>query len=113
MGHWAKECRSPKKDKKESAGTQAAQASNTSTKHENKPVGSVNVIYDFEGDGFWMAEEEAIDLALLVSVEPDPLLGAPDDLDNAPQREGEGIESKELDEEEWAGAVISPADEDS
>jgi hypothetical protein len=31
FGHWAKECRSPKKDKEESAGTQAAQASSTST----------------------------------------------------------------------------------
>jgi len=31
FGHWAKECRSAKKDKEESAGTQAAQASSTST----------------------------------------------------------------------------------
>jgi hypothetical protein len=110
MGHWAKECRSPKKDKEESAGTQAAQASNTSTKPENKPVGSANVIYDFEGDGFWMATEEATDRTHLVSAEPDPMLGAMDDIENAPHREGE--EETALGEKEWVGAVITPTDED-
>jgi hypothetical protein len=56
-GHWARECRSPKKEE-ESAGTKTAQA----PKPENKPVGSANVVtaYDFEGDGFWMAEEKPI-----------------------------------------------------
>ena len=51
----ARECRSPEKEE-ESAGTKTAQA----PKPENKPVGSVNVVtaYDFEGDGFWMAEEK-------------------------------------------------------
>ena len=54
----ARECRSPEKEEvqEESAGTKTAQA----PKPENKPVGSVNVVtaYDFEGDGFWMAEEK-------------------------------------------------------
>jgi hypothetical protein len=66
MGHWAKECRSPKKDREESAGTLTAQASSTTPKPENKPVGSANVIHDTEGDGFWMATEEAIDRTHLV-----------------------------------------------
>jgi len=36
------------------------QALGTSSKPENKPVGSANVtiVHDFEGDGFWMAEEK-------------------------------------------------------
>ena len=109
-GHWAKECRSPKKDKEESAGTQTAQASGTSTKPENKPVGSANVIYDFEGDGFWMAIDEAVDRTNLVSAEPDPMLGTIDDFDDVPHREGEEIE---LDDREWAGAVITPGDDDN
>jgi hypothetical protein len=107
-GHWAKECRSPKKDKGDSAGTSTAKASET-LKPENKPVGSANVIYDFEGDGFWMATEEAVDRTNLVSAEPDPMPSDADDIFDAPHREGEEIESEE---EEWAGAVIAPADED-
>lgn len=111
MGHWARECRSPKKDKEESAGTQTAQASATSSKPENKPVGSANVIYDFDGDGFWMATEEVPDRTNLVSAEPDPMLGATDDIENAPHREGE--EEVDLGEDEWVGAVITPADNDN
>src|ERR1700747_62589 len=75
LGHWAKECRSSKKDKEESVSTTTAKATGT-TKPENKPVGSANVAYDFEGDGFWMATEEAVDRTNLVSAEPDPMLGA-------------------------------------
>ena len=110
MGHWARECRSAKKNKEESAGTQTAQASSTSTKPENKPVGSANVIYDFDGDGFWMATEEAADRTHLASAEPDPMLGMSDEIEDLPHREGEDIE---LEEGEWAGAVITPGDEDS
>jgi hypothetical protein len=61
MGHWAKECRSPKKDREDSAGTQSAQAPSISSKPVNKPVGSANLTYDSEGNGFWMATEEAVD----------------------------------------------------
>ena len=82
MGHWAKECRSPKKDREESAGTQTAQASSTTPKPENKPVGSANVIYDFDGDGFWMASEEIVDCMHLVSTEPDPMLGATEEAED-------------------------------
>ena len=116
FGHWAKECRSSKKDKEESAGTKTAQASSTSTstsntsKPENKPVGSANVIYDIEGDGFWMATDEAVDRTHLVCHEPDPMLGAPDDTAAAPHREGEEFDGPV--EEELAGAVITQADED-
>lgn len=90
-GHWARECRSPKKDKEETVATPAAKTPGTSYKPENKPVGSANAVtsYDFEGDGFWMAEDEAVDLELTVSIEPDPLLGSPDDFEDAPHQEGE------------------------
>jgi LTR polyprotein gag-polypeptide-like protein/zinc knuckle protein len=79
MGHWAKECHSPKKDKDESADTQATQTS--SFKPENKPVGSANtaVVHDFDGDGFWMVKEAAINLTPLIIAELDPLLGTLDD----------------------------------
>jgi hypothetical protein len=91
MGHWAKECRFPKRDKGESASTQTAQASLTTPKPENKPVGSTNIIYDTEGDGFWMAIEEAIDRTHLVGTEPDMMLGMPDDIKLTPHHEGEEI----------------------
>jgi len=111
MGHWAKECRSPKKDRKDSAGTQSAQASSTSSKPVNKPVGSANLTYDSKGDGFWMATEEAVDRTHLATAEPDPMLGALDILEVAPHREEE-IEI-ELGEEEWIGAVITPTKGDN
>ena len=112
LGHWAKECCSAKKDKEESAGTSSMLASTTTPKPENKPVGSANIIYDFDGDGFWMVNEEEADLAPIESTEPDPLLGNPDDVEVAPQSEGED-DDPDLDEKEWAGAVITPVDEDS
>ena len=110
-GHWAKECRSPKTDKEEGTGTQATQAQSTSTKPENKPVGSANIIYDIKGDGFWMATDEAIDCTHLVRMEPDPMLDAPDIADEAPHCEGE--EDVWLDEGDLIEAVISPIDEDN
>ena len=47
------------------AGTQTTQASGTSTKlrKQTMAVGSANVIYDFEGDGFWMAIDEGPSIA--------------------------------------------------
>jgi transposase InsO family protein len=109
-GHWARECRSPKKEKDDSAGTTTAQTSSTSHKPDNKPVGSANAItvHDEEGDGFWMVEDEAVVPAPNVSAEPDPLLGAPDEIEDAPHREEE---ETILSEEEWLGAVITPGDE--
>ena len=85
-GHWARECHSLKKEMGESTGTQAAQASSTPFKLENKPVSSANAVvpYDFEGNGFWMAVEEAADenLMCIIGTEPDPLLGASDECAN-------------------------------
>ena len=54
------------------------QTSSTIYKPENKPMGSTNAItvHDYKGDGFWMAEEEAVNLAPIVSMDPDPMLGA-------------------------------------
>ena len=78
-GHWACECRSPKKEGEASASTP-----NTPAKQDNKPVGSANVITDLEGDGFWMAEEETH--APLVCAEPGPLvLTAEDELEDCAQ----------------------------
>jgi hypothetical protein len=107
MGHWVKECHSPKKDKDKSAGAQAMQMS--SSKLENKPVGSANaaIVHDFNGDGFWMVEEAAINLAPLIIAELDPLLGAPDDPEVVPHWEGE----KTMLEEELTGAVITQVNE--
>src|SRR5258708_33661005 len=81
----------------------------SSSKPENKPVGSANaaVIHDFEGDGFWMVEETAVDLAPLAIAEPDPLLGALDNPKVMPHWEGE----ETMLEEELAGAVITQVDE--
>ena len=114
-GHWAQECRSPKKEKEEGVDTKTAQASttstatSTSTKPDNKPVGSANVIYDTEGNGFWMATEEATDHMHLASMELNPLLGESDAIVNMPHQKGEKVVSSE---EEWIGAVITPADKD-
>jgi len=109
-GHWARECRSPKKEKDDSAGTTAAQTLSTSHKLDNKPVGSANAItvHDEEGDGFWMVEDKAVVPAPNISAEPDPLLGTPDEIEDALHREKEDTI---LSEEEWLGAVITPGDE--
>ena len=55
-GHWARECRSAKKDP---SATETSQAFTPKPKAETKPVGSANAVtgYDSEGDGFWMAIE--------------------------------------------------------
>jgi gag-polypeptide of LTR copia-type/Zinc knuckle len=58
-GHWARECCALKKE--EGSTTQLALVySATTSKTENKPVGSVNVVVtdDIKGDGFFMAIEE-------------------------------------------------------
>jgi hypothetical protein len=99
-----------KKEKDESAGTKATQMSSTSQKLENKPMGSANAITavnDFKGDGFWMVEEAVI-AAPTVNAKPNPMLGAPDLIDNAPHQEGK---EPFLSEEEWFGVVITPEDE--
>jgi hypothetical protein len=70
----ARECRSPKKE--EGSSTQTAQASTSApVKTENKPIGSANtVVYNFEGDRFWLAEEDEEAHMQAVSAEPDLLL---------------------------------------
>ena len=91
------------------------QAAQALSKPENRLVGLVNTIYDIEGDGFWMATEEAVDQMHLASMELDPMLGTPDDFEATPHREGEeeidlGVD---LGEEKLIGAVITPVNEDS
>ena len=78
-------------------------------------MGLANTIYNIEGDGFWMATEEAVDQMHLASMEPDPMLGTPDDFEAMPHWEGEeeidlGVD---LGEEELIGAVITPVNKDS
>ena len=82
----------------------------TTYKPKSKPVGFANAImaHDYERDGFWMAEEKAVNLAPIVSTEPDPMLSAPNDLEDTPHLEGEEML---LNKEEWFGAVIIPAEE--
>ena len=127
-GHWARECRSPKKEQNTSG--QSAQASSGAAKPENKPVGSANVVVadDIEGDGFWMAIEE-VDHAQTDRAEPDPFMGASeqeeaedacaeldgvediftcDEADDWLDKEGEEC----ADEGETAGAVITPVEEE-
>jgi hypothetical protein len=81
-GHWAHECRSPKKEGEASTSTPS-----TPAKQDNIPVGSANVITDYEGDGFWLAEEEDGAHTPLVCAEPGPLvLTAEDELDELEDR---------------------------
>jgi hypothetical protein len=125
-GHWARECRSPKKDKDENAATSttSASTSNAKAKPENKPVGSANAVttYDYEGDGFWMAEE-VVDHAQLVSADPDPLLQEGEDLDEGSEAyfswSGPADWACENEPGHWlgeegelAGAIITSAEED-
>jgi transposase InsO family protein len=72
----------------------------------------VNLTYDSEGDGFWMATEEATDRTHLATTEPDPMLGTPDINEVAPHREEEEVDIQ-LGEEEWIGAVIVPIEGDN
>ena len=93
---------------------QTAQTQSSTPKPENKPVGSANAVvpYDFDGDRFWLAKEEATDedLTCIISAEPDPLLGV---LDDAWHSEGEESSGFELELEETdIGAVLTPAEED-
>ena len=121
-GHWARECRSPKKDKDDNASTSATSAStsNTKGKPENKPVGSANVVTtnDFDGDGFWMAEE-VVDHAQIVSADPDPFLSEGEDLDDAPEIDLPWCAPTDwvcdedwLGEEELAAAAITSEEEE-
>jgi Zinc knuckle len=108
-GHWARECRAPKKE--ESANTQSGQASLTTStpKPNNKPVGLANTVayMDNEGDGFWMVKEadKEVAPAHIVSVEPDPILHAPDDLEDPPAN-FDSLEEPYWgdDSEDWSGA---------
>lgn len=104
-GHWAKECQSPKKNKDDSASTQTAQTSSTSSKLVNKPVKSANVTYDSEGDRFWMASEKAPDWTHLAAQEPDLMLGTPRNLEIAPHCEGK--DEIQLRVDEMISAVIT------
>jgi hypothetical protein len=79
-GHWARECRSPKKE-------ESADMPST-PKPKTRPVGSANTVsfMDNEGDGFWMVKEtdEKVTPVHVVSAELDPILHAPDDFEDPP-----------------------------
>ena len=92
---------------------QAVQTSSFTPKPKNKPVGSVNIVVapDFEGDSFWMAEEETLDnnLTCIVSAEPDLLLGTSDNADSTWHSEEEGDLDLEPETLIEVGAIITPA----
>ena len=94
--------------------SQAMQMQCSTPKHKNKPVGPVNAVipYDFNGDGFWMVEEEVADkdLACIISAKLVPLLGIPDDAWHLEGEEssGFGLELEEIN----VGVVLTPAEED-
>ena len=133
-GHWARECRTKKREEATAAAVAAAANPGTTIKPENRPVGSANTVFadDSDGDGFWIAEEGAAH-AHPDRAEPDPLMGesesddedeeafctktwaAEDDdtldwagFDDQPAKEGEGWE---VDEE--ARAAVTPLEEES
>ena len=111
-GHWARECRSPKKEKSESTSMpQAAQMPSSTPKPENKPVGSTNAIiaHDLEGDGFWMAKEAVMDadLVCLVGAEPVPVLGIADEANSMQHSEEEGDLAFEPQTVIEVGAIIT------
>ena len=80
------------------------------------------VEHDFEGNGFWMAEEETVAPMLTTRVDPDPCLGDPDDLEGDAPGElnfaWDGPEDwlkkdlSEIEGEELVGAVITPSEEE-
>jgi len=120
-GHWIWECRTKKQEEAtaQSSG-QSAQAS-LSSKPENKPVGSANIVTVDDEDvsddrGFWAIEEEEVHLCF---AEPDSRM---DDTDSDNENEDFCTEIEESDErldwpdiegEDWytedtAAAIISP-----
>ena len=89
---------------------QAVQTQSSTPKPENKPVSSANAVipYNFDGDGFWMAEEEAIDedLVHIISAKLDPLLGIPDDAWHLEGEESSGFRL-ELEETDIGAVLMS------
>jgi len=108
-GHWARECRTRKREEATVAADQNAQAvqSNpgTTSRHENKPMGSANHVTTDDDDsddrGFWAVKE--VGCAHPNYVEPDPHMddSDSDDEDKAFRAETWGMEDEGgLD---WAG----------
>ena len=80
-GHWERDCFTKKREE-EAAQVQSGQAAQASTSHskpENKPMGSANIasIDDSDGDGFWLVEEEETH-AYVYCAEPDFDMSDPD-----------------------------------
>ena len=73
-------------------------------------MGSANAITvrNFERDGFWMAEDEAINPAPNSSAKPDPMLGASNEISDMPHQKEEDMS---LNKKVWFGVVITPGDE--
>ena len=63
------------------------QSSTPPTDSKNKPTGSANIVaeHSFEGDGFWTIVEEEVAPVLTIGVDPDPILGDPDETWFGPQ----------------------------
>jgi hypothetical protein len=125
-GHWARECRQPEKDNAAGASNTQKSGSTPPAESENKPTSSANMVaeHSFEGDGFWTVVEEEVAPALTFGVDPDRILGDPDDLGAAPQDfelcftwDGPDNwlcdEAVEIEKEELAGATVTPCEEDT
>jgi len=120
-GHWIRECHTKKQEEATAQSGQAAQAS-SSSKPENKPVGSANTVTvnkdDSDDRGFWAVEKEEVHMRF---VEPDSLMDDSDsDDEDEDFRAKLGVSDDHLDwpdieGEEWyfedtAVAVITPAE---
>jgi len=86
-GHWKHECHSRKREEAKSVADQSRQAAQvnlgTTSKPENKPVGSTNHVYldNSDNNSFYMAKED-VARAYPDYAEPDPLMGELEDNDN-------------------------------
>ena len=108
-GHWARECFTKKREEEaaKAQSGQAAQGSTSTSKPENKPVGSANIATiddDSDGNGFWVVEEEIhAHTAYLV---PDPEMSnsdtESDDNDEASRAELTGAEDEQA--PDWLGS---------
>jgi len=124
-GHWIRECHTKKQEEAavQSSG-QSAQAS-SSSKPENKPVGSANTVTvddkdDLDNRGFWAVEEEEVHLHF---AEPDSWMDNTDSDDENEdfctkiEESNECLDWPDIEGEDWytkdtAMAVISPDEAD-
>jgi hypothetical protein len=125
-GHWVHKCCQPEKDNTAGASNTQKSGSTPPTESKNKPTGSANMVaeHSFKSNGFWTVMEEEVAPTLTFGVDPDPILGDSDDLGAGPQDfkphftwDGPdnwlSDEAVEIEEEELAGAAVTPCEKDT